>query len=288
MTARRAWSVGFLLLATSGTGCGSNANPYSVTVGSDDAGGSFGPGSDAGDDGALAAHIEQNDITVTIVTLSCAGPCADVVAVPSGGQPPYTFAWNDGTTTAARSLCPTSDTNYSVRVTDTGTTGELTRAAESVSVPLTADVLVCPDGGGGACAPGSYTGTWNATGPVDGGASDTSSYVPNPTGPLTLVLAGSTASGGASTLMPTGTFPIDWAVAAQWLVHPSGSLDCATGAFRAEDPTAAFTVGGLSTGTCDFTLTGHYDPGSASLAGEWTSLCGSSDWGGTWTVSLAP
>jgi hypothetical protein len=127
--------------------CGSaGASPYSLDVGTDDAGdGSF-VGGDASGGGPLDAHIEVHHVTVSFVTVSCAGPCADVVAVPTGGQAPYTFAWEDGSTNPARHVCPTSKTSYLVKVTDTGSSGEFSRAAQTVQAPLTADVISCPDG----------------------------------------------------------------------------------------------------------------------------------------------
>ncbi len=97
-----------LLPVTLAVGCGgSGSNGYSLDVGTDDSG----PGlvlsaGDASGPGAFDAHIEQNHIAVTFVTLSCAGPCADVVAVPTGGGAPYTFKWDDGSTVATRHVCP--------------------------------------------------------------------------------------------------------------------------------------------------------------------------------------
>ena len=146
---KRAWLVGSL--AAVALGCGGGGNAYSLPVGSDDASGGAFLGDDASSTGALDAHIEENHLTITIVTLSCAGDCADVVAVATGGHPPYTFAWDDGSTSASRMVCPTASTSYAVKVTDTGSSGELARAAQTVQVPLTADVLACPDGG---AAPG--------------------------------------------------------------------------------------------------------------------------------------
>jgi hypothetical protein len=147
MTPRCARSAG-VLLATAALGCGSSgANLYSLPVGDDDGGGGSFAESDAKAAGAFDAYIEQNHVTVTIVTLTCAGPCADVEAVATGGQPPYTFAWDDGSTSASRQVCPSSSTRYVVKVTDTATVGELARAGQTVQVPLTADVIACPDGG---------------------------------------------------------------------------------------------------------------------------------------------
>jgi hypothetical protein len=95
----------------------------------------------------LDASIEQNHVAVTLVTVGCAGGCADVEAVATGGHPPYTFEWNDGATNPERQVCPTSNASYEVTVTDTGTTGEFPQPAETSVAKLTADVLACPDAG---------------------------------------------------------------------------------------------------------------------------------------------
>ena len=146
MTPRRAGLVG-LLPAAIALGCGSSGGS-SLDVGSDDGGQSFVMGSgDAAGPGAFDAHIEENQVTVTFVTLGCTGDCATVQAVGTGGYPPYSFKWDDGSTSATRKVCPTSSTSYNVRVTDTGTSGELARSAETVQVPLAANVISCPDGG---------------------------------------------------------------------------------------------------------------------------------------------
>jgi hypothetical protein len=135
-------------------GCGGAGNNRALLVGSDDGGAGSFAGVDATASGALDAQIEENRVTVTFVTLSCAGPCADVVAVPTGGNPPYSFQWDDGSTDGARHVCPTSNTSFLVKVTDTGTTGEFPRPAETVQVPLAADVIACPDGGIADGSPG--------------------------------------------------------------------------------------------------------------------------------------
>ena len=142
---RIAWTVTAVGLAA----CGSPGGPQFAGEGGTydpDAGLALGAG-DASAPAALDAHIEQDHVTVEIVTLSCSGSCADVQAVATGGYPPYRFAWDDGSTSPQRRVCPTSSTSYQVQVSDTGLTGELARAAETVDVPLTADVIACPDGG---------------------------------------------------------------------------------------------------------------------------------------------
>jgi hypothetical protein len=171
---------------------------------------------DASASAALDAHIEQNRVTITFVTLICTGPCADVVAVPTGGQAPYTFAWDNGSTSAARHVCPTSSTNYSVKVTDTGTFGELARPPETVQVPLTANVIACPDGGpapatdggmdvdaveaGGACAdPGDAP--WSGCMTVTVGSSASTSWF------------------GMWCTQPTSSEPYSWTVCLPHSLH---------------------------------------------------------------------
>jgi hypothetical protein len=145
----RAFAVTVFLAAPCVVGCGGTVRGDALDVGSDDAGTlSLSPTGDASDPGALDAHIEQNRVVVKVVALSCAGDCATVQAVAAGGYPPYTFRWDDGSTNATRKVCPRSDAHYDVKVSDTGTSGELARASQTVDVPLTADVLTCQDGGG--------------------------------------------------------------------------------------------------------------------------------------------
>jgi hypothetical protein len=127
-------------------GCGGGGASYSLPVGSDDGGSGSFVGDDAGS-GVFEASIQENHVTVKFITLSCARDCATVEAVASGGQPPYSFAWDDGSTSARRQVCPTSSTGYHVQVSDTGMTGEFARPADSVQLPLTASVLACADGG---------------------------------------------------------------------------------------------------------------------------------------------
>jgi hypothetical protein len=136
------------LAAVLAAGCGTSPHEAVIDVGTDGDGGGPTFVSDAASSGsALDASIEQMDIAVRFVTVSCANACADVVAVATGGNPPYTFRWDDGSSQAMRHLCPTATTNYGVTVTDTARGGELASPSQSVSVPLTAKVIACPDAG---------------------------------------------------------------------------------------------------------------------------------------------
>jgi hypothetical protein len=231
MTPSRAWAVA-LLIAILALGCGGNAgNPYSLPVGSDDGGGgSFVGGDDASASGAFDASIEQKHVAVTFVTLTCSDECADVVAVATGGRQPYTFAWDDGSTSAARHVCPTSSTRYSVKVTDTGTSGELARPAETLQVPLAANVIACPDGGasdGGA--PIVYWATWTRVQPGSPGTA-AGSFSP-PTGSIGVTYAGEVDSSST----PTGTATVtalgavSFVPASTFLSPTVGNIPPATG-----------------------------------------------------------
>jgi hypothetical protein len=104
-----------------------------------------------------------------------------VEAVGTGGNPPYSFKWDNGSTTATRQVCPSSSTSYNVKVTDTGSVGEITRGPETASASLTADVLSCPDASSLPCVgvdaavaavqSGRYVGTVFC--PPDGGVLET-------------------------------------------------------------------------------------------------------------------
>jgi hypothetical protein len=128
--------------------CGSAGHGYVFDLGTDEAGTSFPQQGDAALSGALDAYIEDSKhIAVTFVTLSCDGGCATVQAVGAGGEPPYSFAWEDGSSNAVRKVCPTSTSSYTVTVTDTGSSGEFPHAAETAKASVTAAVLECSDGG---------------------------------------------------------------------------------------------------------------------------------------------
>jgi len=130
------------------TACGGNGSnpPNSLLVGSDEDAGQFVVPLDGGGIEPLDAYFEQNQIHVTFATVSCAGSCALVQVVPTGGHPPYTVAWDNGSSSATRQVCPTATTAYRVKVTDTGSAGEIPMPPQTVDASLTTDVLAsCPD-----------------------------------------------------------------------------------------------------------------------------------------------
>jgi hypothetical protein len=183
-------------------GCGSRGG-YSLDVGNnDDAGvGSF-TTADADVPDALTARIEDNDIAVTFVTLSCSDACATVEAVATGGNAPYKFSWDDGSVGAVRKVCPTSTTSYTVTATDTGMSGEVVRAPETARAFLTAKVIACPDGGspGDASVPSAppvYWATWDA--PVTGSPGSAQGVLSPPGGDVQIMFTGEVGAGSAKT-----------------------------------------------------------------------------------------
>ncbi len=253
-----------LLVAAFTANCGA-AGEGSLEVGSDEGGTQPVLGfADAGAPGALDAHIEQNHVAVTFVTVSCSGLCADVVAVATGGHAPYAFQWDDGPTGAARRVCPTESTNYSVTVTDTATAGELGQSAQTVRVPLGARVLACPDGGtvdgGGAKAcgagfrPGVYDGSFRQASGVLAGTH-------------TLVLSKTAAAAGFETITgkldavltssPSTTSTVTWG--------EGSTFDCTT--------QQLFLTGARTDSPImiPYTYEATYDPANGTLSGQWAA-----------------
>ena len=171
-------------------------------------------GGAGGGPGALDAHIEDDHVAVTLVHVGCAGSCATVQAVASGGRPPYSYVWEDGSTSAVRQLCPAADSGYVVKVTDTGTSGEFGHPAQTAQAAVTAQVLNCSDAGTGGDAgadgpaPGPdtvYWATWSAVTLGDPGAAQ--GTISPPGGDVAVSYTGRAVSGSA----PTGQ-PSNWAL----------------------------------------------------------------------------
>jgi len=149
-----AWSG---LLGCSGTDNGRRLRVGNEPPGEADGGGGFagsGPGPQA--DGGIASSANELSVritdgeamTLTIVTLGCAGACADVEAVATGGNPPYQFVWDDGATTARRHVCLDATMQLSVTATDTAlATDEFQHEAQTAIAKLNAQVLECNDAG---------------------------------------------------------------------------------------------------------------------------------------------
>lgn len=144
--------------------CGGEASPLRVGAEDSPTGGSagsagFNPAPGGGGSGTTGGSgSSRNPLTVQVtdldemeielVTLRCAGECAEVQAVARGGNPPYEIVWSDGSTEATRELCPRATTSYEVTAIDTPiVTDEFSYGGSSKVARVTAEVLDCPDGG---------------------------------------------------------------------------------------------------------------------------------------------
>lgn len=98
-------------------------------------------------DNALSIDVEDiAGMTIEIITLACAGDCADIEAVAHGGHAPYAFAWDDGSTDPRRHVCLDASAELTVSVTDTAImTEELGYDAQTARTDVTATVLDCSD-----------------------------------------------------------------------------------------------------------------------------------------------
>src|ERR1700722_9869894 len=114
-----------VLIAACGTSAHHSQDSQGSLDGGDDAGSFTSPVGDAGAQGGLDAYIAQGKVAVKLVTLRCSGDCATVQAVGTGGSPPYSYQWEDGSTNPVRQLCPKATTAYAVNVTDAGEAGEI-------------------------------------------------------------------------------------------------------------------------------------------------------------------
>jgi hypothetical protein len=159
------WQGFAILLVIGGLiGACSSDSPRGLVVGMDTPqGGASGSGASGGvdnpsggvsgavqaTDDALEIEIQREALKVELITLRCAGECAEVEAVARGGHEPYAFAWDDGPTDSVRMLCPEETASFGVAVTDTGyETEEFTYDARTERAEVTAEVLRCTDDAG--------------------------------------------------------------------------------------------------------------------------------------------
>jgi hypothetical protein len=120
----------------------------SAGMGFENPGGNAGTGVQQADN-ALTVRVEDvREMTIEIITLACAGDCADIEAVARGGHPPYTFEWEDGSTDAMRRVCLEAAAELTVSTTDTAIEAdENGYEAQTARTEVSARVLDCADAG---------------------------------------------------------------------------------------------------------------------------------------------
>ena len=107
------------------------------------------------------------EVTTTGASI-CNGICTNLIAVGSSGTAPYTYSWSNGQTGATINVCPTTNTIYTVTLTDKA--GQIATATASVSVNTLPTInvnapVVCAGNSATLTASGASTYTWSpATG----------------------------------------------------------------------------------------------------------------------------
>ncbi len=104
-------------------------------------------------DDALRVQVQDTGgLQIEIITLQCAGSCADIEAVAHGGNPPYAFRWEDGSTATNRRVCLDASETIAVSVTDTAIpSDEFRYDAQTATAEVDATVIDCPGPTGTIC-----------------------------------------------------------------------------------------------------------------------------------------
>jgi hypothetical protein len=241
--------------------------------------GSAGAGglSSSGGDGAFDVRIEDaSGMTIEVVTLHCDGECAQVEAVASGGNPPYRYSWEDGSTAAARRVCLDASTTLSVTATDTASAAvEFSHAAQTATTELTATVLGCGDGGvpvgdGGFRGEGFvYWTTWTAM--TLGEPGSASGTLAPPGGEVSVAYSGEAIAPSAITGQPS-TLLVGVATFTPESTYQSGTVT------NAPPPSGMIVLAGdpMLTQTITFSapvrdpLIGVMSLGNFGMAAQWT------------------
>jgi len=134
---------------------------------------------------SLRVQIEREAVAVEIVTVQCARDCVAVEAVARGGFPPYSYRWEDGSTSPARTLCPNASARFTVTATDSGVDGaEFRQKPSTAQSTVSAEVFDCSDAGMQA----------------DAGALDPDGGAPSPDGGAPQCASAPTAEAGCTSL----------------------------------------------------------------------------------------
>jgi hypothetical protein len=72
---------------------------------------------------------------------TCGGSCIELEAVAEGGNPPYTFVWNDGTEGPTRQICPAVDELITVSVVVSDTAVETQEFAHTMQMVTAAGIV---------------------------------------------------------------------------------------------------------------------------------------------------
>jgi hypothetical protein len=147
-------------------------------------------GSAPSDSGLIHVTVDgASRLAVDIVLVGCQAGCANVRAVVSGGNPPYTLRWSDGSQAPARMICGGADAgSYQVTASDTASSGgEFPHPQETATASLSSAALGC-GGDAGAQSSTVYWARWSGG---DAGASgNAQATISAPSGDIAVTYAG--------------------------------------------------------------------------------------------------
>jgi gliding motility-associated-like protein len=161
----------------------------------------------------VAVEIEGNQMI-------CPGDSVTLLAIPSGGAPPYSYLWSNGATTQSIVVSPAATSTYSVSVTD-NCLNETATNNYQVVVPVfsplilneTSDIVeICPyvpmrlesNASGGA---GIYTYQWSSNFEADLGVTQNIIATPSTTTTYTIVVTDACGNETVESILYTITSP---------------------------------------------------------------------------------
>ncbi len=164
--------------------------------------------------------IQPVDVTIDGENAQCPGDPVTLTANPTGGAPPYTYLWSTGETTQSIVVSPTSNTTYSVDVTD-ACLNETASTSYEVIVPVVPPLVlnpspditeICPyipatlesNVSGGS---GNYTYQWSSNFNSNLGSTPTIDVIPNTTTTYTINVSDNCGNTASANIVYTITSP---------------------------------------------------------------------------------
>jgi len=216
-------TINYTISGTAGNGTDYTSIPASITIpaGQDSAGVYINPffdGITEGNETVIITYtngcvvqsdtiIIKDNIPLTIATSNdttiCMGSSASLISSATGGILPYTYAWNNGSSTNNTSVNPVTNTTYTLSVSDNcgqSATGNILVNVNSVNATVASTNEFCNQANGSVTATG--TGTCNSTFAYQWNTASSTPIVSNlPAGNYTVTVSCGACSASASTIV---------------------------------------------------------------------------------------